>query len=691
MPDQPAKEGPGRGILGRLADLAYYRSGALLLAAAVAVAAAVWAAGGVFDAVKPFGFQDPDSESARAEEGYEDATGIEPVPSILAIVRSSDPHRVASVERRLRALPAVARAETAPPPLARATDGRSTLVLGFLDAGVDDRADAGADVLAALGEEPDVELGGIAVASEQINQRTEHDLRRAELIALPILILLSLWVFRGLVAALLPIVVGALAIAASLAVMRVIAEIGDVDALAINLVTALGFGLTIDYCLFMISRYREELRRLGPGPEPLSRAMQTAGRTVAFSAVTIGCALAALLVFPQRYLYSMGIAGALVTAMAGLAVLTVLPAILARIGPRINSLAPARVQPRERGRGGWYRLAQFVTRRPVPIAAATTTLMIVAGLPFLRVELSQADAGTVPEGLSSRAVHDALQGEFRVDPGASAVVLVERQGAQRDRRFAAALKQLEAEPGVAGATVSPQRGLTRADLALSLGPNSDRAVELIERARGLEWGGATSVMGRTAELIDQRDSIARHLPVAIAIIVITTLALLLLMTRSLVLPLQALLMNLLTVSVALGVTVLLFQDGNLEGLLGYASDGSIDRSVPILLFAVVFGLSTDYGIFVITRIQEERRAGRSEREAIATGLEGTGRIVTAAALLLSVAIGAVTLSDLSYNKQLAIGAATGILVDATIVRGLLFPAVMSLCGRWTWWAPGWLR
>ncbi len=676
------------GVLGRLADIGFYYGGWVLAVAALVVAIGAWSGREVFDVVKPFGFEDPDSESARASDRFADATGFESVPGVVAIVDSTERGQVRAIAARIGSVPGVARVSTGLDPGARpaiSTDRQSVLVLGYLGRDVENEPAVGERVQEEL-EGTGVKLGGEAVASDQINKRSESDLRRAELVALPILFLVSLWVFRGLVAALLPILVGASSIVISLALMRAIAEVVDVDVFAINLVTALGFGLAIDYCLFVVSRYRDEIGPDRLWREALARTMRTAGRTVAYSSLTIAAALAALLVFPQRFLYSMGIGGGLVALVSGAVVLTVVPAVLAATGPRINALAPGVLQRRRSEGRGWYRLARFVTRRPLPVAAATAALMIVAGLPFLRAELTQADARSLPVDTSARAVDDELRSRFAADPGASLTVMLE--GTAAGVRLNAAMRRIEAEPAVSEATPSPlPGGLTRVDAALDVDPNSDQAVDAVTEARRIDWGAPALVTGRSAELLDQRESIADHLPIAIAIIAVVTFALLLAMSRSLVLPLQALLMNLLTVSVALGVMVLVFQDGRLEGLLDFQSDGGIDRSVPILLFAIVFGLSTDYGIFVITRIQEARASSRSEREAIALGIDRGARVVTAAAVLLSIAVGAVALSDLVYNKELAIGAAAGILVDATIVRGLLFPAVMALCGRWTWWAP----
>jgi len=676
------------GLLGRLADFAFYRGGWILAVAAISVVVGVLSGRALFDLVKPFGFEDPDSESALATDRFGDATGFEAVPGVIAIVDSTKPSEVRSVASKIDAVPGIARVATGLDPRAQggvSTDGRSALVLGYLEPEVENEPAVGERVQEEF-DGTGIDLGGRAVASDQINKRSESDLRRAELIALPILSLVALWVFRGLVAALLPILVGASSIVISLAALRVVGEVVDVDVFAINLVTALGLGLAIDYCLFVVSRYRDEIEAGGLWRDALIRTMRTAGRTVAFSSLTIAVALAALLVFPQRFLYSMGIGGALVALVSGVVVLTVVPAILAGMGPRINSLAPGVLQRRRSEGRGWYRLTRFVTRRPLPIAVATAAVMIVAGLPFLRVELTQADARSLPPDTSARAVDEQLRSRFAADPGASLIVLLE--GDPPRTRLNDGLERIQRQPAVAGATPSGlPGGLTRVDIALEVDPNADGAVRTVRNARTIDWGAPALVTGRSAELLDQRESVSDHVPIAISIIAVVTFLLLFAMTRSLVLPLQALLMNLLTVSVALGVMVLVFQDGRLEGLLDFESDGGIDRSVPILLFALVFGLSTDYGIFVIARIQEARPSARSERQAIVLGIGRGARVVTAAAVLLSIAVGAVAFSDLVYNKELAIGAATGMLIDATIVRGLLFPAVMALFGRWTWW-PG---
>ncbi|HET8975533.1 MAG TPA: MMPL family transporter, partial [Solirubrobacterales bacterium] len=320
------------------------------------------------------------------------------------------------------------------------------------------------------------------------------------------------------------------------------------------------------------------------------------------------------------------------------------------------------------------------------IAAVVVVAMVAAGLPFLRVELTRADATTLPADSSARQVDSLLQNRFTSDPASRiTVVLTQPPG---PRAFAQARRKLAALPAVEDVERPvPTGDVRRIDVQLVVKPFSDKALDAVEAARGLSWGAPALVDGPPAELRDQRDSLRDHLPTALAIIVLSTLALIFAMTGSLVLPFLALLMNALTVSVAFGVLVFIFQDGRLEGLLDYTSQGALDTSMPILLFAVAFGLSTDYGVFLLQRISEERRAGRSESGAIAAGLARSGRSITAAALLFAVAMGAFAFSDLVFIKEVAVGTAVAVIVDATLVRALLFPALLGLLGERAWWGP----
>jgi RND superfamily putative drug exporter len=584
-------------------------------------------------------------------------------------------------------------------------DGRAAYVLGFFKEGLSD--DEEDEVAERLGEElaGEATLGGFGAASNQIGSTVEEDLQRAEMVALPILFLLSFWIFRSLVAASLPLLIGVLSIVGSLAGLRLGAEVTDLSIFAVNIVTGMGLGLSIDYSLFVVSRYREELARRdalsGPGGrlarwEALRETMRTAGRTVVFSAVTVATAMGALVIFPQRFLYSMGIGGSLVALFAGLVAITVLPAVLALLGPRVNALAPKRFQraaedaARPASAGFWYRLSRFVMRRPIGIATAAATVMIVAGLPFLRSEFVFADAGILPPDQSARQVDDALTDRFDAARTTPIVVEARTNKPASASRLARDIEQIKGVAQVAPPAPVGER-LTRIDVLSRETEFTDSSQRIVEEIRDLGGPVDLRVGGTTAEFIDQRKSLDDHLPLAIAIIAVTTFAAIFLMTGSVVLPVKSLIMNLLTVSVAFGALVLVFQDARLEGLLDYRSPDALDQSNAIFLFAVIFGLSTDYGVFLLSRIKEARDAGADDSEAVAIGLERTGRLVSSAALLLCVALGAFITSSIIFIKEFSLGTVVGIAIDATLVRALLVPSLMQLLGRWNWWAPRPLR
>jgi uncharacterized membrane protein YdfJ with MMPL/SSD domain len=479
-----------------------------------------------------------------------------------------------------------------------------------------------------------------------------------------------------------------LAIVGTFLMLRVASELTSVSIFALNLVTGLGLGLAIDYSLFIVSRYREEVARSGPGLEAMRRTLATAGRTVLFSSLTVAGALASLAVFPQRFLYSMGIGGFFVALIAAAIALIVLPAVLTLLGRRVNALTPAFLARRaERDarparEGFWYRLSGLVQRFPGRIAAAATAL-IALGIPFLGIEFTSVGAQVLPETASARQVDDTLRAEFQPYRD-TPVTLAVGGDAREAARIAAAAADV---PGAAA--VTPPRelaGETHAVQVISSAPPlAERSQELVRDLRALE--GDALVTGATAGYLDLQDSLGEHLPIVLAIVAVVTLAVLFAMTGSVVLPLKQLVMNALGLSAVFGILVLIFQDGRFEGLLGYTSQGGLESTQPLLLFAVVFGLSTDYGVFLLARIKEARDAGHSDSEAVALGLERTGRIVTAAALLFCVAIGAFVTSQVIFVKELGLGTAIAVLIDATIIRALLVPSLMQLLGRWNWWAP----
>jgi uncharacterized membrane protein YdfJ with MMPL/SSD domain len=677
----------------RLARLADRRARRVLLVAAVFFVVAGALGAGVADRLDPYGADDPDTESVIADERLEGAGFRE--TGVVVLLRDVQPgspegrERIEEITRELQADPDVASVSRVSNDFV-SRDGDSAYLAVALEPTDDDALqDAAERIREELAGEPGVAVGGPAVAQLQVNDQVEEDLRTAELYAFPLLFLLSLLFFRSLVAALLPLLVGALAIVGTFLMLRVASEMTSVSIFALNLVTGLGLGLAIDYSLFMVSRYREEIARTGPGLQAMRRTLATAGRTVLFSSLTVAGALASLVVFPQRFLYSMGIGGFFVALIAAAIALIVLPAVLTLLGHRVNALTPgflarrAERDARPAREGFWYRLSRLVMRFPGRIAALSAALLIALGLPFLGVEFTSVDAQVLPEESSARQVDSTLRADFppyRDTP----ITLAVEGGADDAERVADAARRVEG----AAAVPPPQElegGVHAVDVVSSAPPLDERSQELVRDLRDLD--GDALVTGTTAAYLDLQDSLVEHLPLVLAIVALVTVAVLFVMTGSVLLPLKQIVMNALGVSAVFGILVLIFQDGRFEGLLDYTSQGGLESTQPLLLFAVVFGLSTDYGVFLLSRIKEAHDAGHSSREAVAIGLERTGRIVTAAALLFCIAIGAFVTSQIIFIKELGLGTAIAVLIDATIIRALLVPALMEMLGEWNWWAP----
>ncbi len=518
------------------------------------------------------------------------------------------------------------------------------------------------------------------------------------MLVFPVLFLLTLWFFRSGVAALLPLMIGGLAIVGTFLILRIASEIGSISIFALNLTTGLGLGLAIDYSLFVVSRYREEIARSGPGMDAMKRTMATAGRTVFFSSITVAAALASLIVFPQRFLYSMGLGGALVALLAATIALTVLPAVLALLGNRVNAWSPKFLQRRaereatDHESGFWYRLSRLVMRRPIGIATVTAALLIVLGIPFYSLKFTSVDAQVLPDSASARQVDDVLRADFPPFRDSPVRVLVENgsPGAVNAVR-----RQLEGIDGIVA--VNPPQRLPNGDAVIEAVNNSpyisDSSRSLVKQVRDLPDPDGSSVLvtGAAAHFVDFQHSLRANLPIALAIVIVSTLIVLFLMTGSVILPVKQLVMNVLNLTAVFGILVFIFQDGRLEGLLDYRSQGALEQTMPVLLFAIAFGLSTDYGVFLLSRIKEAHDSGESSSEAVAVGLERTGRIVTAAALLFAIAVGVFATSQIVFIKENFIGVALAVLIDASLIRALLVPSLMELLGDWNWWAPKPLR
>jgi uncharacterized membrane protein YdfJ with MMPL/SSD domain len=662
--------------------------------------------GSVADRLDPYGADDPETETVEARERLLDA-GLR-VPAVIAVVENapvSKPvtkSRVTALERSVERRPDVKSVTgyyDTRSPVFVSGDGQSTyFAVALVPTEDKEWQDAGAAIAEELSEHPGVVVGGAAVAQEQVNKQVEDDLKKAELLAFPLLFLLSLLFFRSLIASVLPLMIGGLAIVGTFLILRLASEFGSISIFALNLTTALGLGLAIDYSLFIVSRYREEIAKDGPGLAAMRRVLATSGRTVFFSSLTVAAALASLLVFPQRFLYSMGLGGALVALFAALISLTVLPAVLTMLGTRVNAGAPKFLQRRAEAdarpdqHGFWYRLSRFVMRRPLPIATLSALFLIVLGLPFLGIKFNTVDPTVLPESASARQAYDTVSTEF--PPYRETPIWVDVEGGG-PKAAAALAARVERVPGVADVLPpQPLRGDVTALQVISANPFvSEASQETVKEIRALPTPPETTalVSGASADFIDFQSSLREHLPIALAIVIVATLVILFLMTGSVVLPIKSLIMNFLNLSAVFGLLVLIFQDGRLEGFLDYSSPGAIEQTMPILLFAVAFGLSTDYAVFLLSRIKEARDAGASESECVAIGLERTGRIVTAAALLFAVAMGAFATSQIIFIKENGVGTALAVLIDASIIRALLVPSLMELLGKWNWWAPAPLR
>lgn len=687
----------------RLLDRLIARPRRTLAGLAVLVALAAVLGGPVFGALQTDGgFVAPDAESVAAIDRVEAATGAGAAPGVIVLQRLPAPatspaarEAVAALDRELRAVPGVAAVSspaTTSGDTLLARDGRTAAHAVLLRAGADDEAVHEA-FTARFGTREELLLGGSVIANAQMGEQISEDLGRAETIAFPLLLLLSLVFFRGARAAAMPLVVGVATVLGTFVVLRVVNEATALSVFALNLVIGLGLGLAIDYTLLLLTRFREELERHGPGRAAIVATMSSAGRTVAFSAATVAIALAALTLFPLNFLRSMGIGGAAVAVVAAAASLAITPVFLALWGERLavrRSADPAA--------GRWYRVSHVVMRRPGLVALGTALLMVALTVPSLRAQWSPVDASSVPASLSSRQVADRLTQDFPRDDSAPITVALAGPGASPGavRALAQDVREL---PGVVRVD-GPRRLDTdtwRLGVAAAGGRAGETAREVVQDVRALPAAMTVEVGGDAAEFLDQQASIADRLPLALGALALLTFAVLWLMTGSIVLPLKALVMNALTVGTTLGVLTLVFQDGRLEGLLGYTSTGGIESTDFVVTAALVFALSTDYGVFLLGRIKEVRdraiAGGRAidEREVVATGVARTGAVVTAAAILLAVAIGAFSTSEVSFIKQIGVGTAVGVLVDAFVVRALLVPSLMALLGRWNWWSPAPLR
>ncbi len=719
-------------MFSRLAEAILRRRRAVLVGAVVAFALSGAFGGDVASRLSSGGFEDPSSESYQADQILLDRFGTA-TPNVILLVTSEsgdvDDEATATAGRavidQLAAEPDVVEVIgywSLPPgnPL-RNDAGDRGLVLGRIagdDNHVDERIGEIAPAMRQRNGAVTVEVGGFAQVFDEVGHTIESDLIRAEMIALPITLLLLLLVFRGVVAAGLPLLIGGLSIVSTFVVLRLIAGVTEVSIFALNLTTAMGLGLAIDYSLFVVSRFREELARGHEPHDAVRRTVQTAGRTVLFSALTVAASLSALLIFPIAFLRSFAYSGVAVATLAGVWSVVVLPALLAVLGHRVDMWSVRRRRPDSGGRaeedGRWHRIAVGVMRRPLPIATGVVVLLVIVGLPFLRIEFGLPDDRVLPPSSPVRQVMDTIRTEFSgEEAGALAVVAAadvdpEARSADIDA-YALALsrvdgvERVDAYTGIyaAGAQVVPSNAFTterfgRPDstylsVVPGVEPLSTAGERLTKDVRGVEAPFPVKVTGTSAMLVDSKSTILGKLPIAALMIGVITFALLFLMFGSVVIPAKAIALNILSLSATFGAMVWIFQSGNLSGFLDFTATGTIAVTMPILMFCVAFGLSMDYEVFLLSRIKEEHDRTGDNLRSVALGLERTGRIVTAAALIISVVFLAFATSGVSFIKMFGIGLALAVLMDAFIIRGTLVPAFMRLAGEVNWWAPAPLR
>jgi putative drug exporter of the RND superfamily len=736
-------------MLERLGGGLVRRRWVVLAASALLVVVAGVFGSGVFGAVKSGGFTDPGAQSSKADRLLAERFGAGDANLVLIVTAARggtvDDPAVAATGRALTARLAadhqIAYAASywtlgGAPPL-RSKAGNRALVLARI-AGEDTdaidwlHAHRRAYEFTSADGTVSVAVSGITAAYEEVGRTVESDLGRAERIAFPITALGLLAVFGSAVAASLPLLVGVVAIVATLAVLHALALVTDVSVYSINLTTALGLGLAVDYSLFVVSRYREELGRNGGDHDAaVVGSVTTAGRTVLFSAVTVAASLIALLVFPFYFLRSFAFAGAAVVAVAALAAVTTLPAVLAVLGPRLEKLS---IRRRRTGRteggpgagGFWHRLAGGVMRRPVRSAAAVILVLLVLGAPFLRVKFGYPDDRVLPKGAVTRRAADVIRGEFASQEQAGVGVAAPGLSADDPRlaEYAAALSKVpgaarvdtalgsyaggrlalpaSAAPPIfarfrplpaADASARSASGGTWLNVVPAVEPLSGAGEALARAVRAVPApaGAAVLVGGQSAAMVDAKAALGARLPLAGGIIALVTLVVLFAMFGSVLVPAKAVVLNLLSLSATFGAMVFVFQEGHGSGVLGFTATGALLVTMPVLMFCIAFGLSMDYEVFLLSRIKEQHDAGAGTTESVANGLEQTGRIVTAAAALLAIVFIAFATSGISFMKLFGVGLTLAVLMDATLIRGVLVPAFMRLAGEANWWAPGPLR
>jgi RND superfamily putative drug exporter len=700
-------------VFERWGRFVYRRRRLVLLAAGLAVTgAAVWGTG-VFGSLQSGGgFTAPGSQSQQASDLATRAFGRDTADAVVLYRSASrtvrDPAYRDAVTRTLAALPAskvlsVATYWSTGSAEFVGAGGHETYAVLRL-AGSTDAAQMKAyqSISGSLAAPGLTDRAGGQIPTElAINSQVKSDIGRAEALSMPVLLILMLVIFGSLAAASLPLAIGGIAILGSFTALRLLTLATSVSIYSINITTILGLGLAIDYGLFMVARFREELGRQPSTEAALARTVATAGRTVAVSGVTVALALASLMLFPEMFLRSMGYGGVATVAVDMLAALTVMPALLAVLGPRVNALRIRRSVRRAatvEAHGAWYRIAQAVMRRPAAFIAVTVLVLLALGAPFRAISWGGTDARALPASAGPRVVAEALAHDFPANATTPVEAVIRFPGPvtapANQAALASYVTRLDRVPGVTAGQVTGVSGdVARVGLRYEENAMSSAARALVAHVRAVPAppGVRVFVGGVSAQLVDELASLGSVLPWMALMVAITTFLLLFLAFGSVVLPLKAIVMNVLSLTATFGAIVWIFQQGHLSGLLGFTPTGTIDPTMPILMVAIIFGLSMDYEVFLLSRVRERYDLTGDNTAAVAGGLQSTGGIITSLALLLVIVVGAFSASGITFIKLMGVGMIIALVVDATIIRVLLVPATMRLLGRANWWAPGLLR
>ncbi|MCE5292279.1 MAG: MMPL family transporter [Nocardiaceae bacterium] len=710
-------------MLTRIAKVAHRWPKIVLIAAFLALIAAGVFGAPVASKLSSGGYDDPNSQSHRASQLLRDHFDRGAIDIVFEVIApggaDSDGARARGLEvedtlkksEHSRQVTSYWSAPAGANASLKSKDGTIGLVVAEIE-GTDSTAPhRGRELAETIPETRDgvtVRAGGSAMLYEQINSQSEKDLLKAEMITIPLTALVLLWVFGSLSAAALPLIVGMFAIVGTTAILRGLTMVTDVSIFAMNLTTVMGLALAIDYALFIVNRYREELSTGRDSEEALIRTVNTAGRTVLYSALTVALSLAAMAVFPMYFLRSFAYAGVAVVVLASAAAIIVAPACMTLLRRRLMTGRHSRKGRIVLEKTFWYRVSRVVMRRPLTVAVLITAAFLAVGTPFLNLNLGYPDDRVLPTSHTARVVGDDLRTKFDTSPAKEVTIVLPDTREVNDEQmsaYAAALSKVEGVDLVAapmgsfhdGVPIGPPIGQTGAaddmaylTVATSLDPFSSAGEDNLEALHAVPAPAETLFTGMAQWNEDNVDGIVSRLPLALGLIAGATFIVLFLFTGSVVLPIKALLMNLLSLTATFGAMVWIFQEGHL-GAFGSATTGSLVANMPVLMFCIAFGISMDYEVFLLSRIREQwlssgKTAADNER-AVAIGLAHTGRIVTAAALIMAIVFSGLIFAEVSMMKLFAVGMVLAVLADATLIRGLLVPAFMKLAGRANWWAP----